>query len=288
MRPGALERGQHAFALYRTDDEHWDLSADFLAAGLTRGERVLCLDEDGSAAAVLRRMAEDGLDPRPYRARGQLVVEPAELPPRAAGVPAGDVAAGIGKYLDDALDRGFPGFRMAFETAGVLRGSGDVDWLLEIDAACTPMWDSCPIAGLCQVDERLTAPAQHAEIRRRHAFEVTVPARYDDGQLRITGEASGHRRIVGEVDVLNREALRRELARAVTEGPGEIRLSLASLRFADAAALRMVADTARAVAPDRRIVLERPGRFLRRLLALCGLDRIPNLEIERDAREEPA
>lgn len=84
----ALFPGEHACAVYRSDEEHWDTTADFLAAGLSRGDQVVCIDDEGSADAVLRRLAEDGLDHRGHLARGQLLVEPARLPPRAGGIAA--------------------------------------------------------------------------------------------------------------------------------------------------------------------------------------------------------
>lgn len=227
MRPGTLARGQHAVATYSTDDEHWDITAEFLAAGLLRGQQVVYGDDGGTVSAVLRRMADNGLDHRSYQSCGQLIVEPVELPTRTAGVTPCTVAVLIGARLDTALTAGYSGMCMVFETGTFLRDTGDVDWLLQVDAACAPLWATRPAAGLCQLDERLTSPGQRAEARRRHGYEVAIPATYDDGQLRITRDRAGHRRLVGAVDLANRDALRRELERAAQETGGDIRLTTA-------------------------------------------------------------
>lgn len=283
MRPGTLAPGQHAAAIYRTDDEHWDITADFLAAGLVNGEQVVCVDDDGTAAAVLRRMDDEGLDPRPYRDRGQLLVEPVQLPPRDAGVPANRIASEIAARLAITLADGYPALRIAFETGSVLRESGDVDWLLEIDAACTPLWATRPVGGLCQVDERLVDPAAVAQVRSAHTWESAVPAAYDDGFLRITRDDHGRRRLLGETDLGNRDGLRRELDHAVDGESADVRLAMVSLRFIDAASLGLLADAAQRLPPGRRLVLERPNPSIHKLLQLCGLDQIPTIEVEYDS-----
>jgi anti-anti-sigma regulatory factor len=288
MRAAAVRPGDHACAIYRSDEEHWEISADFLAAGLARGERVVCVDDGGTADAVLRRLGEDGLDARRYRARGQLVVDDTRLPTRTGGLSAGQVAAAIEDARDAALRGGFRGFRLAFETGSVLRDTADVEWLLEIDAACAPLWQTAPATGLCQIDARLTDAAQRARIRSRHDREVAAPAMFDDGLLRITGEDGAGRRLAGEIDVGNREALRAELERAVLAGHPALRLAVASLRFADAASVGMLADVAQRLPEGHTIVLERPGALLRKLLEVCGLGRLPGLVVEPDPAQEPA
>lgn len=280
MRPGTLARGEHACAIYRSDEEHWELTADFLAAGLTGGERVVCIDDEGTADAVLRRLRDDGLDPRPHVATGQLLVEPAQLPPRGAGIAPHDIAAAIRAQLDEALTMGYPGFRMAFETGSVLRDTGDVDWLLDIDAACMPMYHTRPLAALCQIDERLTSSAQRAKIRRRHGWEVVVPARHDDGLLRITDDGPGRCRLAGEIDVSNHAVLRTELAHSLALGGDVVRVGVASLRFAGAAAVGVFVEAVNGLSAGRKIVLERPPPFLERVLRSCRLDQLPGLTIE--------
>lgn len=279
--------GEHACAIYRSDEEHWEITADYLGAGLARGERVVCVDDDGSARAVLRRLAEDGLDTGPHRARGQLLVEPAQLPPRRAGIGADQIAGQIRGQVSDAVAAGFPGLRLAFETSSVLRDTGDVEWLLEIDAACASIWHAGQAAALCQIDGRLTSAAQRSEIRRRHDDEVRAPAHHDDGMLRITEDRCGRRHLAGEVDLGNREALRAELGCALDSGADEIRLVVSSLRFVDAASIAALADLAHGLPPSRRVVLERPTALLRRMLAVCELDGMPALHIE-DGRGERA
>lgn len=144
------------------------------------------------------------------------------------------------------------------------------------------MWHTGPVSALCQFDDRLIDPARRATIRARHEWEVGVPADYDDGLLRITGEGRGRRRLAGEVDLGNREALQVELDRALADGCREMRLSVASLRFADAGSVRVLADAATRLQPGRRLVLERPTALLRRVLGVCALDRLPGLVIEPD------
>lgn len=274
-----LARRTHACALYRTDEEHWEITGDFLAAGLLRGEQVVCVDDEGTADAVLRRLGENGLDVAPYRSRGQLLIEPVDLPTRSAGPTAAQVAAAVDARVGDCLADGYPGLRLAFETGALLRSTADVEWLLEMDAACAPIWATAPVVALCQVDQRLTTAAQRAEIRDRHELEVDAPAAHDDGSLRITCDA-GHRRWAGEVDLSNRDAPLSDLRAALCHGDADVRLDVASLRFVDAGTIGVLAHTAARLPTGRRIVLERPGAVLRRLLSVCDLDRLPGLVVE--------
>lgn len=106
-----------------------------------------------------------------------------------------------------------------------------------------------------------------------------MPAVHDDGLLRITHSGGSHR-LAGEIDLRNREVLRAELHDALAHDEADLHLEVASLRFVDATTLGMLADAVDGLAAGRRIVLERPGPVLRRLLRVCELERLPGLVIE--------
>ena len=65
-----LGAGQHLCCLYASEEEHRAALIPFLRQGLERGEQVLYIAGDEEQA--LRYLREDGLEPEPYLARGQL------------------------------------------------------------------------------------------------------------------------------------------------------------------------------------------------------------------------
>ena len=66
-----LRSVDHACAVADSDEHLWEVTAAFVAGGLTRGERVLYF-EDGTAAQVLERLADDWVPVRAAIAGGQL------------------------------------------------------------------------------------------------------------------------------------------------------------------------------------------------------------------------
>jgi hypothetical protein len=63
----------HACAAPVSDEQLWEITAEWLAGGLTSGERVLYF-EDETADAVLERLADDGIPVQRAISDGQLTI----------------------------------------------------------------------------------------------------------------------------------------------------------------------------------------------------------------------
>src|SRR5690349_13114919 len=112
----------HACAVPGSDEQLWEMTAAFLAAGLSVGERVVYFD-DGTADAVLQRLVDDRVPVRGPLVDGQLtVVEPARTRAVVHG-PVRDAAVLLATMIDTAVGEGYPGFRMTGQfSSGLVRG----------------------------------------------------------------------------------------------------------------------------------------------------------------------
>jgi anti-anti-sigma factor len=97
---------------------------------------------------------------------------------------------------------------------------------------------------------------------------LSVERIVDPRGLRLEGELD--LATVGEVEMALRE---------LTQEGGEITLDVGRLRFMDSSAVQLLIRTLQGLDDRGRIVLHHPGHSLRRLIAVMGLDRIPNLEV---------
>jgi anti-anti-sigma factor len=95
--------------------------------------------------------------------------------------------------------------------------------------------------------------------------------------VRIEPLEGGGYRLVGEIDLSNA----RELRRLKDPGQGNLILEMGELSFMDSTGLRGLIELANGLQPDRQLVLRNPSPGVDRLFEITGVDRIPNLSIER-------
>jgi anti-anti-sigma factor len=95
--------------------------------------------------------------------------------------------------------------------------------------------------------------------------------------VRIEPLEGGAYRLVGEIDLSNA----RELRRLKDPGQGNLILEMGELSFMDSTGLRGLIELANGLQPDRQLVLRNPSPAVDRLFEITGVDRIPNLTIER-------
>jgi anti-anti-sigma factor len=95
--------------------------------------------------------------------------------------------------------------------------------------------------------------------------------------VRIEPLEEGGYRLVGEIDISNAG----ELGRLQDPGQGNLVLELGELSFMDSAGLRGMIELANRLESDRQLVLRNPTPAVDRLFEITGVDRVPNLSIER-------
>jgi anti-sigma B factor antagonist len=94
----------------------------------------------------------------------------------------------------------------------------------------------------------------------------------------------GRLRVSGEVDVFTVDTLETAIAAELRDEAGELRLDLSNLSFIDGSGIGTLVRTARRLGARGRLVLERPGKRIVRVLKLVGFDRISNVRIIGGAR----
>jgi anti-sigma B factor antagonist len=88
----------------------------------------------------------------------------------------------------------------------------------------------------------------------------------DDGTETITVV------IRGELDLVTTPVLAENLTLALRSKPGRLVLDMTATRFMDCGSARLIAEASRSLPEGGRLVIRRPGRGVRRILELSGLD----------------
>lgn len=273
----------HACAIPGSDEQLWEMTAAFLAAGLSVGEQVVYFD-DGTADAVLQRLVDDRVPIRGLLAEGQLtVVEPAQTRAVVHG-PVRDAAVLLAAMIDRAVGDGYPGFRMTGQwSSGLVRGDGLR--LADYDAALDTVLAGRPARALCLYDRKRYPDDEIATLRSLHRIELDAPALYDDHLLRITRTGPFRTRLAGEIDHSNRLMVLRMVASTLDEAlrshssPAALEFDLSSLRFLDVAAAVGLVHAAEGFPETHRLALHgaRPGVL--RVLDRCGAPFAAQLDV---------
>ena len=78
--------------------------------------------------------------------------------------------------------------------------------------------------------------------------------------------------IRGELDLVTMPVLAEHLTRALRGNPERLVLDMAATDFMDCGSARLIAEASRSLPEGRCLVIRRPGRGVRRILELTGLD----------------
>jgi anti-anti-sigma factor len=264
----------HALAVPISDEQLWEVTAGFLAAGLDLGERVVYFD-DGTLEQVLERMTDDGVPVATPMREGRFTVVPAAATRAALNSPLAELGDSVRTVIDDALADGYPGVRFCGQLqAGLHRTAAGsmVEWDRVVDEQVRDR----PASVLCLYD-RIRFPDEFVDaMRAAHSTEVLAPAVYDDGLLRITATATGSARVAGEVDHSNRARIRKLLENALDtalrapDAPDDITLDLSSLRFLDVAGAVGLVHAAEEFPSAHRLALTGVRPRVQRVLDRCG------------------
>lgn len=282
----------HACVIPVSDEQLWEMTAEWLGAGLTAGERVLYF-EDGTADSVLERLADDRVEVADAIADGQFTIVPTEQTRAALQAPPAELVAVLTSQIDDATDAGWPAVRLSGQVhSKVHTGLADV---LRYEQLMDRALGDRPHARLLCLYDRIRYPAEAIEqLRAEHRTEVVRRAVYDDNLLRITTTGPCTARLAGEVDHSNRQRIRRLLDTTLDQAlrshssPTDITLDLSSLRFVDVAGVVSLVHAAEEFPSSHQLVLTgvRPG--LLRVLDRCGAPFAAQLRIEPRAVETRA
>jgi anti-anti-sigma regulatory factor len=282
--------GDHACVVVDSDEQHWDVAAGYVAAGLALGQKVLYFDAARSSHPLLRRLRDENIDVAQHRRTGQLTLVPPDQSSQLWKFSASELVASLDEAITQALNEGYPGLRITDEPPGAAdRPAGHS--MTAADRAIDQAMRGRPVTLLCQYDRAHAPSGELDELCEQHALELVAPSLYDDGLLRITRTAPFTTRVSGEIDFSNRHLVRgiidKELDRALRTASqtAEIEVHLESLRFADVTSIVQFAQAAAGFPQSHRLVLYGLRPALRRVLDRCGAGFVTQLTLrEPEAR----
>jgi anti-anti-sigma factor len=273
----------HACAVPGSDEQLWEMTAAFVAAGLTAGEQVVYFD-DGTADAVLERLADDRVPVRRPLADGQITVVGSEETRKAVRSSVPEAAAMLSKNIDEAVAAGYAGFRTTGQLSSALTRTDGIG-LADYDPMIDRVIAGRPARVLCFYDRVRFPEAAIDKLRALHRVEFEAPALYDDSLLRVTRAAPFRTRLAGEVDHSNRPVVHRLVKAALDEAlrshsaPTAIELDLSSLRFLDVAGAVGLVHAAEEFPESHRLALTGVRPAILRVLDRCGAPFAAQLDI---------
>lgn len=261
---GPLDHGQHVCAVFGSPAEQQKALSDFVRHGLAAGDQVVYLAYRTEPAALLFRLAADGLAAHRAAATGQLRVQHCleTYLDRLPFDPA-FAAASVESLVERALRAGFAGLRLAGDMTWAARGVPGSNRLLEYEALVNEVCEKQPAVALCQYDgalfDRRTADAA-AELHSHRLVTVLPPA---PRQVEIL---AGRELVLrGEIDLATQPALTAAVDQ-LERAAGQVRVRLAELQFIDG---QGVAQLMRLHRPGRPLVLHDAPPLVTRILEVC-------------------
>ncbi|GAA1273326.1 hypothetical protein GCM10009677_28110 [Sphaerisporangium rubeum] len=281
MDPLVIDRlrpGDHVCVTYDDDDQRRAALVGSAFAGVRHHQKLLYFAGE-PLATVFADLEAGGVDVRRLLDAGQFQVRSIAEGYLAAGrFEPEAVIGGWAREIDNARDLGYAGLRVIGDmtwAAGEVPGGERLEWY---EAEVNRVFAGGFAMALCQYDRRLFAPDRLRRLSAAHPSAFTPNASFMwRPLLRIlrTADPPGVR-LMGEVDASNRGALAATLAGLAEDFPDAgvpLTLDVERLRFADAAAARMLVQAADAVPAGVRFTgCSLP---LVRLLKLAGFDPRP-------------
>jgi anti-anti-sigma factor len=283
---GEMTSVDHACAVADSDEHLWEVTAAWLAGGLTAGERVLFF-EDETASAVLGRLADDRIPVRRAITDGQLVVVPTELTRGILTGPVDHLERLLVGHIDETMAQGWPRLRLTGDTCSALLPSGGAERVKAFERVAERVLHEHPSTRLlCRYDRRRWNESAIDEMRQMHDTELVSPTAYDDNLLRITRNGPNFARLAGEVDRSNRQRIRTLLESMLDQAlrshsaSADIVLDLSSLRFLDVRGAVSLVHAAEEFPSTHFLRLTGVRPRVLRLLERCGGPFAAQLAIE--------
>lgn len=163
----------HVCMIYDTDEERHRIVAEYLAAGVRRGELIRYFSDGTPADQIRAWIDETGADRAGAEARGALGFVPAVdwYCPGGTHVPQRIIDGAVGRY-EAARKAGYPGSRVSAEMSWVKRGLPGAERFLEYEALLNTIQSDYPRIGMCQYDARQFDGVTLFRVLQVHPFMV--------------------------------------------------------------------------------------------------------------------
>ena len=165
--------GDHLCGLYQTEEEHRAVVTPFLRHGLEGGEKVVYIVDDRTAETVGGYLRDDGLDPAPFLASGQLVfLTSGETYLREGAFDPEGMIGLLRSGEARALADGYRALRVTGEMTWALRGPTDPAALVRYEVLLNTFFPGSACLAICQYDRRRIEPGLLLEIVQSHPYVV--------------------------------------------------------------------------------------------------------------------
>lgn len=163
----------HACLIYDDDSQRREVVAEYLAAGLRRGDLVGYFSDGSCTERVGDWLAAVGVDVAAAEQRGAFTVRSADEAycPEGSFEPKAMIARLLRRY-EFAAKGGYSGSRSGGEMGWVLQGRPGADRFLEYEALINAIDVAFPHRGMCQYDARRFDGATLFQVLRVHPYVI--------------------------------------------------------------------------------------------------------------------
>jgi anti-anti-sigma factor len=264
----------HVCRVVRSPEEQTAEAANWARLGLSGAERVLYVGRARQRDNVLRQMDENGDDWRQAANGGQLlVVHPDDLHQGAENHLNGRLPE-LKVLLEESLDQGYVGLRLADDVSATLSELPEQEALLDYEQRLDELCTTNGLSAMCFYDRRRFGAGVSRWVQAHQCLaDHAVRALAAPGRLTISGE----------MDFSNVGLVASTLQKA-TPPVGDLIVDLRGLSFIDVRGVEELIDLARRIAPVGRVKVVDPPATMRRILEVAGwgaeLDIVDELEPE--------
>ena len=169
----SLGQGDHVCMVYESSEEQLAAAVPFIRKGLARGECCVYIADDLTVEQTRAALDGAGIDTRRELERGALSL----LTKREAYLRTGSFdPEGMIRFLeqtvDDAVARGFAGFRVTGEMTWALGCEHGCDRLIEYEARLNHFFPGSRALAICQYNRRRFSPSVIHDVLRTHPRAV--------------------------------------------------------------------------------------------------------------------
>jgi MEDS: MEthanogen/methylotroph, DcmR Sensory domain len=265
--PVGYRVSDHVCWIYEHGRAGWVAAAvRFLLDGASCGQRLLYV-ADGDRAGLLADL--DALDGRDrLLATGQLMVMPLdEIDASAGQFDRGSRLAAFRGWAREAVAAGYPALRLAADPSSLVESATDVAAFAGFEVLFDELVATEPMVAMCGYDRRRLSTDTTTllgfvhPLRHRPAAPTALAVPAVEG---LHADGAGGWNVVGPLDF----SCAAHWATALSALPdtGDIHLHMERLRFADAAATRVLLAKAATAYPQGRLLLHDSPYLLRRTL----------------------
>lgn len=272
-----LEPGDHACLTFSDPEERLDLLAAFVAAGFSRGEKVVCYTAGAGVDALQTELRRRGVP------AGETVLPSEHLWGAGAAPDSGIMVQALGSELTTAVQEGWRGLRITADMCWAAGPQAGAEQLLPFENEVAKLFAEARLTAICQYDRASFDPVTLGYAARVHSYTVAAAVYHDDPVLRICRQhVPPGVRVAGELDLGRAGALRDALAEAVRLDY-DVHLNLSQLRALDAGAAGVILRAATGLPRGRHMIVVGDAR-IHRTLQVAGAHDVPQLRVlMRDA-----